>query len=54
MRTVTKFGVVLTLASAGLMSFLGRWETDHTAPGGFTPTSWPAACPRCARASPST
>lgn len=33
MRTVTKFGVVLTLASAGLMSFLGRWETDHTAPG---------------------
>jgi GH24 family phage-related lysozyme (muramidase) len=33
MRTVTKFGVVLTLASAGLMAFLGRWETDHRAPG---------------------
>lgn len=26
MRTVTKFGVVLTLASAGLMAFIGRWE----------------------------
>ncbi len=26
MKTVTKFGVTLTLASAGLMGFLGRWE----------------------------
>jgi GH24 family phage-related lysozyme (muramidase) len=26
MRTVTKFGVPLVLASAGLMAFLGRWE----------------------------
>lgn len=33
MRTVTKFGVVLTLASAGLMAFLDRWETDRKAPG---------------------
>lgn len=33
MRTVTKFGAVLTLGSAALMAFLGRWETDHKAPG---------------------
>jgi GH24 family phage-related lysozyme (muramidase) len=37
MRTVTKFGVVLALASAGLMGFLGRWETDHKAPGRVYP-----------------
>jgi GH24 family phage-related lysozyme (muramidase) len=37
MRTVTKFGVVLTLASAGLMSFLRRWETNHIAPGRVYP-----------------
>ena len=33
MRTVTKFGVVLTIGSAALMAFLDRWETDHKAPG---------------------
>lgn len=33
LRTVTKFGAVLTLGSAGLMMFLDRWETDHRAPG---------------------
>jgi GH24 family phage-related lysozyme (muramidase) len=26
MKKVTKFGVVLTLGSAGLLAFLGRWE----------------------------
>ncbi len=26
MKTITKFGVPLILASAGLMAFLGRWE----------------------------
>jgi GH24 family phage-related lysozyme (muramidase) len=37
MRTVTKFGVVLTLAGAGLLGFLDRWETDHKAPGRVYP-----------------
>lgn len=30
MKKVTKFGVVLTLASAGLLGFLNRWEGDDT------------------------
>lgn len=37
MKTVTKFGVVLVLASSGLGLFLDRWETDHKAPGRVYP-----------------
>jgi len=33
MKTVTKFGVVLTLAGAGAMAFISRWEAAPKYPG---------------------
>lgn len=31
--TIVRYGVVLTLASAGLMGLLNKWEPDHKNPG---------------------